>query len=240
MRLRPSTSYSRPTFGPWPLSVQLIPKQPQAPPPPAQFGSRPGAKTPQSCLRYGGSPAVQPTSTSPSPAGLQRCSPAGSSTQRARCASALGTHHRPLQLRNGHGRTSLEILTELNSTTKQRRPSDSLLLRLSFLFPLSFFLLGLDFPPDRRLPWPAAALHRCQRKGASRTGANGSFAVIAAIAPASSSRAAAARMPRCCAPSTQLAILGPDPQSAVSPPACSWSAHHSTPMVGAAKRMGNG
>ncbi|KAL6696701.1 hypothetical protein J3F84DRAFT_407467 [Trichoderma pleuroticola] len=132
-------------------------------------------------------------------------------------SSAQSTAHRPLQWPSANLARNSPRSLSLNSTTKQHRRFAVASSRIASL------------PAER---------------GQAAPGANGAFAVIAAIAPASSPSRAAALLACLVAarPQPQLAILGPDPHSAVSPPAFSWSAHYPTPnpMVGAAKRMGNG
>lgn len=223
-----------------PADSQTAPKL-QSAPPPAQFGPRPGGKTPQSWPALRGIP-----SSSPLAAGRRRRAPEGSrGLQRPRTRCASSPSPAGIAKCNCEPRSHRRFLTELNSTTKHV-VSDS----------------DFDLPPPLRpvvfssssSSW-ASLFHQTigcrgqQPHCIAPTGGKGAAQAQKGTDPAlcrhRRHRSAviqpspcAARMPRCCAPSSQLPILGPDPQCAVSPPAWSWSAHRSTPNGGRGQAYG--
>ncbi|KAK4063181.1 hypothetical protein Trihar35433_8976 [Trichoderma harzianum] len=191
------------------------------------------------------------------PAALQRCcpSPAGSSGHTepgTRCAPTIARCNCEMHARCPWANLARNSDGSLTRRLSNVGTSDSppVFAPQLLLFPLSFFsyLLGLDFfQPDRPV---AVASSRIASLPAER-----GQAAQAQTGPLPSSPPSlrlsvipaeplAARMPRCCAPSTSAC----DPRArssqrrVASRLLCSWSAHHSTPnpMVGAAKRMGNG
>lgn len=160
-----------------------------------------------------------------------------SGLQRAqRTWNALRTHHRPLQLRNAHGCPWANLARNSDGSLTRRlsnvgtSASDSLpSLRLSFFCFLClffFFLLGLDFlQPDRSSV--AVASSRIASLPAERGQAAQAQTGPLPSSPPSLRLSVIPAEPLLLAclvaarPQLQLAILGPDPHSAVSPPACS-------------------